>query len=78
MSVAWVRANKTTLEIRKEIKMKGLVLPNLLGNQPAYIKVKMLRNLARADITPKSKSEPCKQSTKYNGIIVGNIPKTMP
>lgn len=67
-----------TLESRKELRMIGLTFPGVSGNRPAYTEVRMLNSVAMADMNPKSKIEPFRYSTKYNGIRMGNIPKAIP
>jgi hypothetical protein len=58
--------------------MIGLTLPGVSDNRPAYIEVRMLNSVAVADMNPKSKIEPFRYPTKYNGIRTGNIPKAIP
>ncbi len=72
------RANRNTLESRKEIRIKGLTLPYASGNLPAYAEVKMLKSVEAADITPKLKTDPFKYSTKQNGVNMGSMPKAIP
>ncbi len=72
------RPNRSTLERRKEIKMKGLTLLYVSGNRPAYTEVRMLMSVATADMDPKLKMDPFKFSIKYRGIRIGNMPKAIP